>query len=411
MPRSDRFRIAVRRFDAFESAVAEQWQHWEATARTGLRLEAVAMDLPELEDALLGQQGLRNGAWDVAFLPTDWIPAVAASDAVVDLAPMLAVDAPEEYPEAWPESLLRLQRHGKAVLGLPYHDGPECLLYRTDVMKDAALQQEHAQRYGAPLRPPQTWDEFHRTARFLHGRRPGMAGAVLAGFPDGHNLVYDFLLHLWTRGGEIELAPDRLRLQQPAALEALRYYRALATDVLAVHPQSAAFDSVQAGLAFAAGEAAMAVNWFGFAALAHTADHSRARGHVSVAPIPHGEGGTSASLNVYWILSLAAGSPHRRLAWSFLRHCASPPMDLLTTQHGGIGCRRATWQHPEVLRSLPFCNQLETLHRTAREIPARQDWPQIAAILDRMMTATIATTRPVPTLLAEAQAALQARPG
>ena len=68
-------------------------------------------------------------------------------------------------------------------------------------------------------------------------------------------------------------------------------------------------------------------NWFGFAAYADTAEDSRVRGLVDVAPLPAGPSGASVSLNVFWVLAIGAGSRAKGLAWDFLRHCASAPMD------------------------------------------------------------------------------------
>jgi len=54
------------------------------------------------------------------------------------------------------------------------------------------------------------------------------------------------------------------------------------------------------------------------------------------------------SLNVYWILSIAVGSPHGSVAWQFLRHTQTPAMDKLTSTYGAIGCRRSTWNDTEL---------------------------------------------------------------
>src|SRR6185312_15842257 len=125
-------------------------------------------------------------------------------------------------------------------------------------------------------------------------------------------------------------------------------YRNLVNDPTATRPDCATLDSVKAGDAFSQGRVAMMVNWFGFAAYAQTAVDSAVRGNVAIAPIPCEPPGRTASLNVYWILSIAAGSPHREIAWQFLRHTLSPAMDKLTTTSGAIGCHRSTWSDAEV---------------------------------------------------------------
>jgi multiple sugar transport system substrate-binding protein len=369
------FRIAVRRFDAFETAIRKQW---EAFGERGLELEVVPLDLYPLHEALFESRGAARGEWDVAFLNTDWIAEAAETDSFLDLSPYLLAAPPADYPGGWTQSLLRLAHFKGRVLGLPYHDGPECLIYRTDLLGN--------------IPPPATWEEFHEVAR--HFYRPGeqLYGSVFAAYPDGHNAVYDFCLQLWSRGGKL------FEFDTPAAREALRFYRNILRDARAVHPRCTEFDSVKTGCAFAAGEVALMVNWFGFAAMAQTSPESKVRGRVAVAPAPGG-----VSLNVYWILAIAAGSAHSEIAYRFLRHCASPEMDNLLTLEGGIGCRKSTWRDEEVNRVIPFYRAMEKLHHDSRELPSIANWARIAETIDCMVQSALRTDRDEANLLAEAQ--------
>lgn len=390
--RADTFRLAVRKFGPFETAIARQWASFRAATGCPLQLEAVPLDLHPLHAALFEERGLRDGKWDAAFIVTDWLAEARETGALLDLAPRLRVSPPESYPGGWADSLLRAQQFGETVLGLPYHDGPMCLIYRTDLLAEAGLK------------PPATWDEFQTSARLLTAPPKNRWGAVFAAYPDGHNTVYDFCLQLWTRGGELFDPNGRLLLDQPAAHAGLACYRTLLTDSAAVHPRSREFDSVQSGYAFARGEVAMMANWFGFAAMSETLAESQVKGRVGIAPLPAAPGRASASLNVYWLLGVGAGSPHADVAQAFLAHCASPANDKLLTLTGGIGCRRSTWHDPEVNRVIPFYSSLEEIHRHARELPRLVHWSRLAGVIDRLMVATLTTTDPVASLAARAQA-------
>ena len=404
MSRATQFRVAVRKFAPFESAIRRQWEAFEEVEKSGLALDAVALDLHPLTEALFTNQGLVRGDWDVAFLVTDWLPAVQQQRAVADISSLLRAQPPEGFPDAWPPSLLRQHEIDGEVLGLPYHDGPECLIYRRDLLEDPAEQAAYQARYGAPLRVPETWTEFRQVARHFHRPERGLYGTIFAAYPDGHNTVYDFCLQLWTRGGELMDPAGRLQLATPQAAAALEFLRSMLNDSASVHPSCREFDSVKSGLAFAAGEAALMVNWFGFASMAETVTDSRVKGRVGIAPVPHAEGCQGTSLNIYWILAIAAGSPHAEVAWRFLRHAASPAMDKLLTLEGGIGCRRSTWLDPDVNRVIPFYREMETLHAHARELPRTPDWPRIAETIDRMVLAAIDTSQPVEEILREAVA-------
>jgi multiple sugar transport system substrate-binding protein len=385
------FRIAVRKFGPFESAIQKQWDSFCRATGCTLRLEAEPLDLHPLHDTLFARQGLKNGAWDVAFVVTDWIAEAHATHALLDLAPLIAAQPPADFPQGWTDSLLRYQRFDITILSLPYHDGPECLIYRKDLFDAAGLT------------PPKTWHEFHAAARLLTKSSANQYGTVFAAYPDGHNTVYDFCLQLWTRGGELFDSAGRLHLTTPAAEDALAFYREILTDSSATHPKSRELDSVQSGFAFARGEVAMMVNWFGFAAMGESLPESTVKGKVAVAPLPSAPGHNSASLNVYWTLGIGSGSPHAKIAYDFLRHCASAENDKLLTLEGAIGCRKSTWHDADVNRLIPFYRELEKIHTHARELPRLPHWSELSAVIDRLVTAAVDTEDPIPALLARAQ--------
>ncbi len=397
------FRIAVRKFGPFEAAIRKQWDAFERVERSGLQLDAVALDLHPLYSALFESGGLAGSDWDAAFLNTDWVASANENNCLLDLSPMIRSNPPAGYPEAWPRSLLRLQEFDGRVLGLPYHDGPECLIYRTDLLDDPREQAAYRASYGAPLRVPETWTEFRQIARHFHRPAQGLYGTVYAAYPDGHNTVYDFCLQVWTRGGELVDAQGKLHLDTPQAREALQFLREIVNDPSSVHPSCRDMDSVKSGMAFAAGEAALMVNWFGFASMAETIDESQVKGCVGVAEIPHAAGSQGASLNIYWILSIGSGSPHREVAWRFLRHCASVEMDKLLTLEGAIGCRRSTWIDEDVNRIVPFYRRMEVLHAGAREMPRMPQWPKVSEVIDRMVLQAIDTAAPIETIVLQAQ--------
>ena len=398
------FRIAIRNFDPFEAAVQKAWDSFNQIERCDLQLQADSLDLHPLQELLFDQDELKKGGVDVAFLVTDWMATCQERGLLLDLAPRIKANPPDDYPGGWTNSLLGMQRFGEQVIGLPYHDGPECLIYRKDLFDYPAEQAAYKAKYGSELRLPETWAEFQQIARFFNRPEKGLYGTVFAAFPDGHNTVYDFCLQLWTRGGELFDAAQKMHLDTPQAAQALEFYRTILNDSSAVHPKAREFDSVKSGLAFAAGEVAMMINWFGFAAMCETIPDSKVKGNVAIGPIPHDPGSSSASLNVYWILGIGAGSPHADIAYRFLRHCASAPMDKILTLEGGIGCRKSTWEDADVNRTIPFYNRLESLHSNARELPRLTNWAESATLIDELVMQTINSQTPAAQITKAIQA-------
>ncbi len=389
-------RIAVRKFDPFERAIRRQWADFTRTAGLDATLEVEPLELNALHGRIIGHGGLADGSLDIAFLPTDWLAEAQAAGLIENLAPYHAAAPIEDFPAAWSASLLRLQSFAGGFWGQPYHDGPECLIYRRDLFDAAGIE------------VPATWQDFHQAARRLHAPQLDRYGTVLALFPDGHNSFYDFCIQVWSRGGEPFGPGAAPQLLSSEAREALDFLRSLARDAGAIAPNAREIDSVRSGLLFCEGRVALMANWFGFAALAQEWQGSRVRGSVGVAPLPRGPGGKSVSLNVFWVLALGTGSPRKELAWSFLRHVASAPMDKLTTLEGAIGVRRSTWADPEINSRIPFFHQLEALHEHARELPLHPRLAGMSRAIDDLLARAVGTDLPSGELLRDAQQRLEA---
>lgn len=389
-------RIAVRKFDPFESAIRRQFEDFARVSGQTLDLELEPLELNDLHARLFAQRALADGSIDLAFLSTDWLAEAQSAGLIENLRPHLARAPIADFPAAWSRSLVTLQDFAGGFWGLPYHDGPECLIYRKDLLEAAGLA------------VPSTWEEFQAAARRLHAPAQTRYGTVLALYPDGHNGFYDFCIHVWSRGGEPFGPGARPQLCCPEAEGALDFLRQLARDASAIAPGARELDSVKAGLLFCEGKVALMANWFGFAALAETWQHSRVKGCVAVAPLPKGPGGRSVSLNVFWVLALAAGSRHKSLVWEFLRHVATAPMDKLTTLEGAIGVRRSTWADGQVNRLIPFYHELDALHAHARELPLHPRLADVSRAVDELLARALDTDEPSAALLDEAQRRIEA---
>ncbi len=388
-------RIAVRRFDPFENAIRRQFADFAQAAGCDARVEVEPLELNDLHRRLFAARGLADGSLDIAFLSTDWLAEAQAAGLIGDLTPHLERAPIADFPGAWSPSLLGLQSFAGGFWGLPYHDGPACLIYRRDLLAAAGLE------------VPRTWADFHAAARRLHAPEQGRYGTALALFPDGHNGFYDFCIQVWSRGGEPFGDGARPQLCTRPAAEALEFLRRLAGDAAAIAPGARDLDSVKSGLLFCEGKVALMANWFGFAALGERWELSRVKGLTDVAPLPRGPDGRSVSLNVFWVLTLASGSRQKDLAWSFMRHVATAPMDKLTTLEGAIGVRRSTWVDPEINRLIPFFHELEVLHAHARELPAHPRLADISHVIDDLLARATGTRLPVEDLLREAQGRIE----
>ena len=387
------FRIAVRKFAPFEVAIRQLFAEWLTTRRDTdqLSLHIEAMDLIPLHSAYTAEGRLRDGTIDLAFVVTDWLAELVNGGGLSDVSHLISLRPPEMWPEGWSQSLLQSQSFGGGIWGLPFHDGPMCMLYRTDLLPDG---------------PPETWEAFKEVARSLRDPEQGLYGTAIAAYADGHNTIYDFCVHLWTRGGELIDSHGRPTLDSSLAVEALDFYRQLVCDEIACLPGAETIDSVRSGELFMQGRLAIMPNWFGFASMCLTRDDSKVKGRVGLAPIPRGDSssGKTCSLNVYWLLSVAAGSRKPELAYDFARFCVSVAGDKALTLAGGVGCRISTWNDSDVNALVPFFQQLPFLHQGARTFPIDTRTPHMMHAIENAVLRSIRTTDSTVSILREAQA-------
>ena len=147
----------------------------------------------------------------------------------------------------------------------------------------------------------------------------------------------------------------------------------------------------------------MMINWFGFASMCAVDANSKVKGKVGVDLLPSAAGEQSASLNVYWLYTIAKGSQNKQVAYDFLRFVTQAKQDKQLTLEGGIGCRISTWKDEEINEIIPFYHKLEQLHEVANSLPQKKNWAAMAAVIDEMVLSAINSEEPSKSLIEKAQ--------
>jgi multiple sugar transport system substrate-binding protein len=406
MPKT-RLRIAVREFVDFENALAEEIaiyreQHPE------IEFEAVPLDLHKLHGEMFEKNRLRNGTWDIGYVSTDWLAEAVDEGAIEELTPYMKQQPVVDWPQGWAQSIVEPLMFGDKLYTLPWHDGPECLIYRKDLFADAGEQARFRNQYGYELKPPATWKQFSDMARFFTRPAENLYGTLFAAFPDGHNTLYDFALQLWSRGGEFEGADGRAVLNAPESVAALDFYRNTIRDASMCYPGAQEFDSTRSGDVVLSGAIAMMVNWFGFAARCDRPG-SPLQGKIAIAPIPSDEGKPPASLSVFWNLGIGTGSKNKQAAYDFIHFLTQPEMDLGIVKHGTVGVRLSTWRNAEVQKQIPAYAKIEEISLGARKLPRSRNLPAFAEILNDVAMEALKTDEPSAAILAKGQARIDAQ--
>lgn len=398
--------VVYRTFDGFKQSFAEQAVAFQAQ-RPDVTFHIQPLDPEKLYEDMVQHRTVMSKDYDVFLLLTDWLPELIQMGGLTPLNTYLETTPPPDWPQGWSESMRVLQRDAAGTIyAMAYHDGPEMFMYRADLFEDAGEQAAYQARYGTALKVPQTWSEFRQIAQFFTRPEQGLYGAMIAGLNDGHNNVYDFFIHLWSRGGKLFDDHWKPVFHGSIGQEALQFYVDLITKDKVCPPKTLEYDSVASGVAYANGEAAMMWNWCGFSAVAELPP-SKIIGKNRVGLVPRGENGQHMSLNIYWVLGIPQGSQQKDLAWEFIRHCNTPAMDKITALSGGTGVRLSTWRDPEIQQKFTYYTAIEQVHENVESPPRIPEYPAINEIFNRMQWAAVTGTKSVPQALNEAAAEIE----
>jgi multiple sugar transport system substrate-binding protein len=394
-------RVAVREFADFENAFAEQAELYRKS-NPEVTFEAVPLNLHDLHEELFEKDGLRTGKWDIAFISTDWTAEAVEAGVIDDLTPYMEKKPVADWPQGWARSIVEPLIFDGKLHTIPWHDGPECLIYRRDLFEAEVEKSAFRNRYGYDLAPPATWNQFKDMARFFTRPDENLYGCLFAAFPDGHNTLYDFALQLWSRGGTFEDDNGSIVLNTPQAAAALDFYRGTIRDLSMCYPGADQFDSTRAGDVFLSGKIAMMVNWFGFAARCDR-QGSPLKGRVAIAPIPASGGNPAVSLSVFWTLAIGSGSRHKQTAYDFLHFLTAPELDLGMVKHGTVGVRLSTWRNADLQQEVPAYSRIEEISLAARKLPRSKELPVFAEMVNDVVMEALSTSAPSSEILSRAQ--------
>lgn len=391
-----RLTLRTRQQDTFEHALRLQIEAFQAV-HPDIEIEVRALPIKDHFTELVSQKGAKTGAGDLFLCCTDWLPEAYAEGLI---QPLEEFDLPADWPEGWHPAMRKLVYQNDRLIGLPWHDGPQMFIYRKDLFEDPANIAAFTARFGWKLDVPQSWDQFRQVAEFFTVPERDQWGCICAGYTDGHNNVYDFLIQMWSRGGTLLDEGFQPRFHEAPGVDGLTYLSGLYRDCMP--PEALHLGSVEAGDFFAQGNVAMMWNWCGFAAVCEMPEFSQVVGKIGLASLPRGT--HSVSLNIYWAMTLTTGCQYPEAAWKFMRFVTGAECDKITSQVGANGTRLSTWRDPEIQNQYPHYRIIESIHEQTLTLPAIPEYNLVNECISHAVHRVLHLNHPVEEALNEGAA-------
>ena len=330
-------------------------------ARTGIAVSVDRLPFERLYERIMVGFVTGELPYDVLLIPSAWLP---------DFAPYLS-PVPERLLQApvvtgiepiYRDALMRWRGRWMALtIDGDLHLGA----YRRDLFEAADVRRAFRARSGRALAPPRTWAEYLEVAVFFHGLalpEDGASAHPLAGTLEAYRRGGQRVWYLFSHAaayashpghpGGMFFDPDSMEpaVDNPAWVRALTEFLSLMQDGPA---DARELDSEAVRRRFAAGAAAMNIDWADTGVLAGDARSSTIAGKVGFFPLPGSREAWNPATGAWdrlaeprsvtflafggWIGVVPAASESRGRAWDYLAWYASPTHSAVDALDGTTG--------------------------------------------------------------------------
>ncbi|HEY0644950.1 MAG TPA: extracellular solute-binding protein [Nocardioides sp.] len=336
---------------------------------TGTTVKLLELPYDGLYDRIQTELGSGSVSFDVAALDAIWLSAF--SDGVEPLDDLFTEDVKSDL---FPGLVSEAQVDGHYV-GMPIFTNSEILYYRTDLFGDKTNKSDFEAKYGYPLAPPTTWEQYSDVAEFFTRDTDGDGKTDLYG-TDVKGAVETEWLATVSQAGESQMVLDpdsgEVTIDDADHLKALDYY----TSLLPYAPDGAAqLDWAGAQNLFYQGQLAMMRFWGH--AYTQTPDDAAVKGKIGAAPMIAGPGGV-AGVPGAWYLSVPTAGKKQEDAKDFIAFAYEHNDLSIDTSLGLVSRVSAFESQQDVPGHENYPAILETLNSPATHArPATPKWQEI----------------------------------
>jgi len=293
---------------------------------SGVAVELLDVPVDEVGTRLLVDALSGSADYDLALPPTFALPDLVAAEAIKPLSALAARHEPEDFRagvlydagDRFDDDLYGFQTDGDAYL----------MFYHRDLLQDETERKRYADRYGAALEVPLTWEELDRQMAFFHRPDDGLAGGLL--FRTSGYLAWEWWVRFHAKG-VWPLSPTLVpQMDGDAGVEALEeMIRATAHLV----PAAGSLGLFENWERFERGDVFCNIGWGGTQKYLHRRG-SHMRDRLVHGPTPGGvvDGRRLAIPYFNWGWEYVVVTPCTRaeLAYLFALFAASPTMSTLS---------------------------------------------------------------------------------
>ncbi len=325
-----------------------------------VNLNWITADIDPLHDRLLRELTLPQGSIDVAFIINKY--ATPRLTRMLEPLDAYLADQPIEEADGIPAKLLSGLTLDGHVFGIPFRHATTGMHYNMANIEAAGLEG-----------PPTSIEQVVEYARAL--TRKDEDGNQVYGLtvPAGSG---PFAILSLFAGFGVELFDQDMNVtaNSPEMIEALTTMRALFEE--GVLPPNLATLSIDEVITLVQqGRTGLAFDPFARYGTFNSADAAKYPGQVLVAAIPAREGAEPAvvAMTEIWAMVIPANSPHKELAWDFVRTLSGPDATIRAAVNGNGPIRPSAYDDERVQQMLPYWQAEAEAIANAVMLPSHYD--------------------------------------
>ncbi|MBX5165941.1 MULTISPECIES: sugar ABC transporter substrate-binding protein [unclassified Rhizobium] len=292
--------------EMLQKAVAEKF-----TAETGIEVKFSVVPYQGVFDKFSAEIASGSSAFDVVAIDVVWNAKFAGH--VEDLSPLFTEAVRKDLPPA----LLADAKVGGKMIGMPAWANAEIVFYRKDLFDKPEEQKAFQAKYGYPLAPPKSWQQWRDIAKFFTRDTDGDGKTDFWGTDTIGTFSEEWMAHVLQAGspGVILDKDGKVIIDNEAHKKALEFYIAPHCTDHSVPENVNEIGWGEAQNLFYQGKTAMMKFWAH--AYKMTPEDSKVSGKVGVAPMLAGEAGIAA-IPGPWYNVVPSTSQHKDAAKKFI---------------------------------------------------------------------------------------------
>lgn len=351
--------LAEKRFEGVEITVFTQTPpfiakpvqmfraDWEK--ETGGKVRLITAPWGELYPKMFSSFALGAKNYDIIIFPAAYLADFASNEFLAPLDTFIAADTRIDWLDILPVYREKISTYAGTTYAVTMDGDSHMFYYRRDAIENPEHQAKFKAEYGYDLAPPKTWAEVRDVAEFFNGWDWDGDGRIEYGVVEGMRKGAQGFWTFFSRSAAYTSIPGQAQglFFDPETMKPLindpGHVRALEDWVEMIEfgvPGMINMDNGEVRSVYAAGEAAMAIDWGDVGVISDTDPGSTVKGKVGYSILP----GTTRAWDYVkeswvdfpevnhapylafggWIAGIDANSDNVEAAYDFLSFLGSP---------------------------------------------------------------------------------------